>query len=49
MNNDKNKQGAFSSLRTDWKTPMALYQSLDAYFHFDVDPCPAEPKVDGGK
>jgi len=24
-----------------WKTPKAVYQMLDAEFHFDYDPCPA--------
>ena len=34
----------FSSLRLDWKTPKAVYQVLDAEFHFDCDPCPSNPK-----
>jgi len=37
----------FSSLRLDWKTPKAVYQILDAEFHFDYDPCPTNYKVDG--
>ena len=40
-------RGLFTSLRGDWKTPRALYQGLDAEFHFDHDPCPTKPKVDG--
>ena len=39
----------FSSLRLDWKTPKAVYQVLDAEFHFDHDPCPTKYKVDGLK
>lgn len=37
----------FSSLRLDWKTPKAVYQTLDAEFQFDHDPCPPKYKVDG--
>ena len=37
----------FSSLRLDWKTPKAVYQVLDAEFHFDFDPCPVKPTFDG--
>jgi len=37
----------FSSLRLDWKTPKAVYQTLDAEFKFDHDPCPPKYKVDG--
>jgi hypothetical protein len=40
-------RGLFTSLRGDWKTPKALYQALDAEFHFDHDPCPVKPKFDG--
>ena len=40
-------RGLFSSLRTDWKTPKALYQALDAEFCFDYDPCPTVPKING--
>ena len=40
-------RGLFSSLRTNWKTPKALYQTLDAEFGFDYDPCPTKPKGDG--
>lgn len=39
----------FSSLRMDWKTPRATYESLDAEFHFDHDPCPPNYTVDGLK
>ena len=37
----------FSSQRMDWKTPKAVYQTLDAEFHFDHDPCPPHYTVDG--
>ena len=40
-------RGLFTSLRGDWRTPRALYQGLDAEFHFDFDPCPIKPKIDG--
>lgn len=30
-----------------WKTPRELYEKLDAEFHFDTDPCPADPIVNG--
>jgi len=39
----------YSSLRLDWETPKAVYQTLDAEFGFDHDPCPTNPKVDGLK
>ena len=41
------KQPHFSSLRSDWKTPKAVYQILDAEFHFDHDPCPPNYTVNG--
>ena len=37
----------FSSARLDWKTPSAVYNMLDAEFHFDFDPCPSNPGFDG--
>ena len=37
----------FSSLRSDWKTPKAVYQMLDAEFNFNFDPCPSAPEFDG--
>ncbi len=37
----------FSSARSDWRTPEAFYQALDAEFHFDFDPCPDRPHFDG--
>ena len=43
----KVNRGLFSSLRTNWKTPKALYQILDAEFKFDFDPCPIDPRFDG--
>lgn len=39
----------FSSQKMDWKTPKAVYQTLDAEFGFDHDPCPPNYKVDGLK
>lgn len=30
-----------------WQTPQWLYDVLDAEFHFDFDPCPANPSFDG--
>lgn len=32
--------GIFSSASQHWNTPKDLYDSLDAEFHFDYDPCP---------
>lgn len=32
--------GLFSSTTPHWATPKALYDELDAEFHFDDDPCP---------
>ena len=37
----------FMSQRGNWRTPKALYQALDAEFHFDCDPCPSKHKIDG--
>lgn len=37
----------FSSQSVDWGTPKALYQALDAEFHFNFDPCPLRGQVDG--
>lgn len=37
----------FTSLRQDWRTPKAFYQSLDAEFNFTFDPCPKLPSFDG--
>jgi hypothetical protein len=47
MDNDQIKQGLFTSLRGDWKTPKALYQALDAEFGFDFGPCPTRAHFDG--
>lgn len=51
MNKTKkeNRSIHFSSLRLDWKTPKAVYQTLNAEFQFDHDPCPVRYKVDGLK
>ena len=43
MNNDV----LFSSLRSDWKTPIAFYNILDKEFNFTFDPCPSNPDFDG--
>ena len=40
-------RGLFTSLRGDWKTPKAVYQALEAEFHFDYDPCPTKPIENG--
>lgn len=37
----------FSSARLNWKTPKAVYQTLDSEFHFDFDPCPIRPHFNG--
>ena len=37
----------FSSLRSDWKTPVEFYIGLDDEFHFTFDPCPSSPTFDG--
>ena len=39
----------FSSVRMDWKTPIAVYQALHAEFNFDHDPCPPNYEIDGLK
>lgn len=39
--------GLFSSVRSDWRTPKAFYDGLDAEFHFDHDPCPYPASLDG--
>lgn len=39
----------FSSQRLDWKTPLGVYDELNKEFHFDFDPCPPHPFVDGLK
>ena len=43
----KLNRGLFTSQRGNWKTPRALYQTLDAEFHFDYDPCPIMASEDG--
>ena len=35
----KMNSGLFSSNTDEWATPKAFFQSLDAEFHFDLDPC----------
>ena len=41
------QKGLFTSARGDWKTPKAVYQTLDAEFGFDFDPCPSKPTFNG--
>lgn len=31
--------GLFSSKTNEWATPVALFEELNAEFHFDLDPC----------
>ena len=40
-------RGLFTSLRTNWKTPKAIFEALNSEFHLDYDPCPTSPEVDG--
>ncbi len=37
----------FSSATDRWATPRAVYDALDAEFHFDFDPCPLDGNGDG--
>jgi DNA N-6-adenine-methyltransferase (Dam) len=37
----------FSSVKMDWTTPTAVYQSLNSEFSFDFDPCPPSPEFNG--
>lgn len=37
----------YSSQRLDWRTPKAVFQTLDAEFQFDHDPCPPKHEADG--
>lgn len=39
-------KGLFTSMTPHWATPQALYDELDAEFHFTDDPCPLNG--DGG-
>ena len=43
----KNNNVHFMSLRSDWKTPIKLYEELDKEFDFNFDPCPSKPIFDG--
>lgn len=42
----KAAMGRGRNLQT-WRTPPHLYAKLDAEFHFDTDPCPPNPQMDG--
>jgi hypothetical protein len=33
-------KGLFTSVSVHWATPVEVYQTLDAEFHFNDDPCP---------
>jgi site-specific DNA-methyltransferase (adenine-specific) len=37
----------FSSSKQDWRTPKEYFDGLNAEFHFNHDPCPAHPLIDG--
>lgn len=37
----------FRSQTVEWATPKAVYDALDAEFHFDFDPCPLGGDDDG--
>ena len=37
----------FKSMTDRWSTPKAIYDALNAEFHFDFDPCPLDGKEDG--
>lgn len=45
------KYAVFKTIRTmeNVRTPKELYNELNAEFHFDFDPCPADPTFDGLK
>lgn len=36
-----------TSFRQDWRTPQAIYSTLDKEFNFNFDPCPSNPTFDG--
>lgn len=38
----------FASQSVHWATPKAVYDALDAEFHFDFDPCPLGESVEDG-
>lgn len=40
-------QALMSSAHDCWGTPAHVYQTLDAEFHFDFDPCPLNGTEDG--
>ena len=37
----------FSQVSGDWRTPPEVYATLDAEFHFSLDPCPAQGALTG--
>lgn len=41
------KKIPMTSLSQEWRTPRALYQTLDAEFNFDFDPCPSKSRFNG--
>lgn len=36
-----------TSWRSDWRTPLSLFQELNKEFNFDFDPCPTSPDFNG--
>lgn len=42
-----NKQALYSSKRTNWKTPVELFKTLNRLYNFDFDPCPVNHDFDG--
>ena len=42
-----NRKVMFSSKNQCWQTPPDIYAALNTEFHFDFDPCPANPKFNG--
>jgi hypothetical protein len=38
----------FSSASVEWPTPKAVYEQLDAEFHFTFDPCPIDGSAGDG-
>jgi site-specific DNA-methyltransferase (adenine-specific) len=43
----KGHKALFSSASVEWATPQAVYDQLNAEFHFDLDPCPLNGSQDG--
>ena len=43
------KNALIDGAHQDYRTPQALFDHLNAEFHFDFDPCPDNPTFDGLK